>query len=152
MRTDLDHAPDVAGRRERLINLCCSFPEAEAERAGATHFAFKVRKKTFAYYAFNHHGDGVIALWCKAAAGEQDRLAQEHPTRYFVPPYLGSKGWIALRLDTARVDWKEIEKLASVSYVLVAPTGLAKAMGPADPSKSGRSKSRASKGLKPRAK
>ncbi len=116
MTAALDKSPDVAGRRERLISLCCSLPEAEAERAGATHFAFKVRKKIFAYYTFNHHGDGVIALWCKAPPGERDRLVQESPSRYFVPPYVGPKGWVALRLDTARVDWKAVQELAFVSY------------------------------------
>ena len=121
-----EKSPDVAGRRERLIGLCCSLPEAEAERAGATHFAFKVRKKIFAYYAFDHHGDGVIALWCKAPPGERDRLVQESPSRYFVPPYVGPKGWVALRLDTARVDWNAVKELACVSYFLTAPVRLRK--------------------------
>ena len=131
MRAELDKSLDVAGRRERLISLCCSLPEAEAERAGATHFAFKVRKKIFAYYTFNHHGDGVIALWCKAPPGERDRLVQESPTRYFIPPYVGPKGWVAVRLDTARVDWKAVKELAFVSYFLTAPASLRKPAGEA---------------------
>jgi len=133
---ELDESPDVAGRRERAIDLCCSLPEAEAERAGATHFAFTVRKKIFAYYTFNHHGDGVIALWCKAPPGERDRLVRESPSRYFVPPYVGPKGWVALRLDTARVDWKAVKELLFVSYFLTAPASLRK---PAGPTRSGES-------------
>ncbi len=146
MRAELDKSPDVAGRRERLISLCCSLPEAEAERAGATHFAFKVRKKIFAYYTFNHHGDGVIALWCKAPPGERDRLVQESPTRYFVPPYVGPKGWVALRLDTARVDWKAAKELAFVSYFLTAPASLRKPAGQAGPARPGSSKRRRTRG------
>ena len=142
MRVEPDKSPDVAGRRERLISLCCSLPEAEAERAGATHFALKVRKKVFAYYAFNHHGDGVIALWCKAPPGERDRLVQESPTRYFVPPYVGPKGWVALRLDTARVDWKAAKELALVSYFLTAPASLGKPAGQTGPARPGSSKRR----------
>jgi len=141
----LDKSPDAAGRRDRLISLCCSLPEAEAERAGATHFAFKVRKKIFAYYAFNHHGDGVIALWCKAPPGEQDRLVHESPSRYFVPPYVGPKGWVALRLDTARVDWKAVKDLAFVSYFLTVPASLrnpARQARPARPSSSKRRRTR----------
>ena len=146
MRVEPDKSPDVAGRRERLISLCCSLPEAEAERAGATHFALKVRKKVFAYYAFNHHGDGVIALWCKAPPGERDRLVHESPARYFVPPYVGSKGWVALRLDTARVDWKEAKELAFASYFLTAPASLGKPARQAGPATSGSSKRRRTRG------
>jgi predicted DNA-binding protein (MmcQ/YjbR family) len=133
VKRTLDESPDVEGRRDRLIRLCCSLPEAEAERAGATHLAFKVRKKIFAYYTFNHHGDGVIALWCKAAPGERDRLVQGSPNHYFVPPYVGPKGWVALRLDTTRVDWKAVKELAFVSYFLTAPAGLRKPAGQARP-------------------
>ena len=142
MRADPDKSPDVASRRKRLISLCCSLPEAEAEPAGTTHFAFKVRKKIFAYYTFDHHGDGVIALWCKAPPGERDRLVQESPTRYFVPPYVGPKGWVALRLDTARVDWKAAKELAFVSYFLTAPTSLGKPPEQAGPARPGTSKRR----------
>jgi phosphoribosylglycinamide formyltransferase-1 len=138
----LDRSLDVAGRRERLIGLCRSLPEAEAERAGATHFAFKVRKKIFAYYAFNHHGDGVVALWCKAPPGERDRLVRESPGRYFVPPYVGPKGWVALRLDAARVDWKAVKELMVVSYLLTAPAGLRRPAGQAPASRPSRSKRR----------
>lgn len=140
MRAELDKSPDVAGRRERLISLCCSLPEAEVERAGATHFAFRVRKRIFAYYAFNHHGDGVVALWCKAPPGERDRLVQERPGRYFVPPYLGPKGWVALRLDTARVDWKAARELAFVSYFLTVSATLGKPAGRGGPARSRSSK------------
>ncbi len=120
----LGESPDVAARRERLVNLCRTLPEAEAERAGATHLAFKVRKKIFAYYTFDHHGDGRIALWCKAPPGEQARLVATSPIRYFVPPYVGTKGWVALRLDTPRVDWSAVKELAFVSYFMTAPRSL----------------------------
>jgi hypothetical protein len=125
----LDESPDVAGRRDRLVALCCGFPETEAESAGAGHVAFKVRKKIFAYYTYDHHGDGRIALWCKAPPGEQDRLVEEKPARYFVPPYVGARGWVALRLDTPTVDWRAVENLAFVAYFLTVPASLRKQAG-----------------------
>ncbi len=125
----MDESPEVAGRRDRLVALCCGFPEAKAERAGARHIAFTVRKKIFAYYTYDHHGDGRIALWCKAPPGEQDRLVQETPARYFVPPYVGTKGWVALRLDTPTVDWRAVENLVFVAYFLSAPASPRKRMG-----------------------
>jgi hypothetical protein len=124
MRAALGESPDVTRRRDRLVALCCALPEAEADRAGASHIAFKVRKKIFAYYTFDHHGDGRIALWCKAPPGEQARLLKESPSRYFAPPYVGPKGWVALRLDTPKVDWKAVENLAFAAYFLTAPATL----------------------------
>jgi hypothetical protein len=120
----LDKSPDVAGRRKRLVALCQELPDAMAERAGVQHLAFKVRKKIFAYYAYDHHGDGRIALWCKAPPGEQSRLVDEDPARYFIPPYVGSRGWVGLRVDSRQVDWRAVKNLVSVAYVLTAPDTL----------------------------
>jgi len=117
----LDKSPDVAGRREQLRALGRSLPEADAERAGLQHLAFKVRKKIFAYYVYDHHGDGRIALLCKAPPGEQGRLVAENPSRYFVPPYVGPKGWVGLRLDSARVDWTAVKNLVLAAYFMTAP-------------------------------
>src|SRR6185436_11612551 len=91
--------PRDANRREQLVALCRRLPDASAERAGVDHLAFKVRKKIFAYYTYDHHGDGMIAFLCKAPPGEQGRLVKESPRRYFVPHYVGPKGWVGLRLD-----------------------------------------------------
>jgi hypothetical protein len=125
----LDKSPDVAGRRERLVSLCQGLPEGMAERAGVQHLAFKVRKKIFAYYTYDHHGDGRIALLCKAPPGEQSQLVDEDPERYFIPPYVGSRGWVGLRLDSPRVDWRAVKNLLSVAYVLTAPDKLRKQSG-----------------------
>jgi hypothetical protein len=122
----LDKSPDVAGRRKRLVALCQGLPEATVERAGVQHLAFKVRKKIFAYYAYDHHGDGRIALLCKAPPGEQSQLVDADPERYFVPPYVGPKGWVGLRVDSPRVDWRAVKNLLFVAYVLTAPDKLRK--------------------------
>jgi hypothetical protein len=127
-----DDSPDIAGRRERLVALCRTLPEAVATRAGARHLAFKVRKKIFAYYVYDHHGDGRIALWCKAPPGEQGRLVEENPGRCFVPPYVGPRGWIGVRLDT---PWRAVKNLAFVAYFLTAPDTLRKQGGPVSPKK-----------------
>jgi hypothetical protein len=120
----LNQSADAAARRRRLVALCCALPGAEAERCGARHLAFKVGKKIFAYYAFDHHGDGRIALLCKAPAGEQGRLVAESPHRYFVPPYVGPRGWVGLWLDTRSVDWRAVKNLALAAHFLTAPDRL----------------------------
>src|ERR1044072_834018 len=86
-------------RRERIIEICRTRPEVIYEGAGKEHIAFSVRKKTFAYYLFDHHGDGRIAFCCKSNLSEQRRLVRDDPESFFVPAYLGSRGWRAIRLD-----------------------------------------------------
>jgi hypothetical protein len=133
----VDASPDIAGRRRQLVALCRALPEAEAERAGLQHLAFKIKKKIFAYYAYDHHGDGRIALLCKAPPGEQERLVEENPTRYFVPPYVGPRGWVALRLDAARVDWKVVKSLVLAAYFMTAPSRLREQLRTGSRSKAG---------------
>jgi phosphoribosylglycinamide formyltransferase-1 len=111
-------------RRKRLVEVARSLPDAVVEKAGADHLAFKVRKKIFGYYTFDHHGDGRIALWCKVG-GEQGRMVDESPERFFVPPYVGPRGWVGLRLDLPRVSWPEVAYLLRGSYRLTAPRTLA---------------------------
>src|SRR5262245_33166896 len=119
-------SPQTAKRKTRLVKLCEALPEAEAASVGlkSEHLALRVRGKTFGYYSYDHHGDGRVALLCKGAPGEQGRLVQEDPKRFFVPPYLGNKGWVAVRLDLARVDWAEIAYLLRTAYRLSAPRAL----------------------------
>src|ERR1700704_5328832 len=100
-----------AQRRIRLVKICEAFPEVVVEAAGKSHLAFRIRKRIFAYYLFDHHGDGMIAFTCKSSLSEQRRLIKDDPISLFVPPYLGSKGWIAIRLDLDEVDWGTVSEL-----------------------------------------
>lgn len=115
-------------RRKRLIKICESFPEISSEVAGDQHIAFRIRKRIFAYYLFDHHGDGMIAFTCKSSLSEQRRLIQDDPISFFVPAYLGSKGWIAIRLDLDEVDWDTVTELARHAYQATAPRKLAAAI------------------------
>jgi phosphoribosylglycinamide formyltransferase-1 len=114
-------------RLAKVLAIGTSLPEAKAVVQGYKdeHRALQVRKKTFAYYCFDHHGDGEVALWLKATPGEQGRLVEDAPKRFFVPPYLGPRGWVALRLDGKKVDWAELAYLLTSAYRLTAPRALA---------------------------
>ena len=114
-----------AQRRLRLVKICETLPEVAAEVAGDQHMAFRIRKRIFAYYLFDHHGDGMIAFTCKSSLSEQRRLVKNDATSFFVPPYLGSKGWIAIRLDLDEVDWDTVTELARRAYQDIAPRKLA---------------------------
>lgn len=112
-------------RRTRLVNICESLLEVSVEVAGESHLAFRIRKRIFAYYLFDHHGDGIIAFTCKSSMSEQRRLVKDDPISFFVPAYLGSKGWIAVRLDLDKVDWDTVSELARRAYQETAPRKLA---------------------------
>jgi hypothetical protein len=99
-------------------------PEAVRDYNGQ-HATFRVRTRTFAYYLDDHHGDGIVALACKAPAGWNDALVGAEPDRFYRPSYIGPKGWVALRLDTGNTEWEEVADLVLGSYLLVAPKRLA---------------------------
>lgn len=114
----------------RLRNICEGLPEAEATpRPAGQHCAFAVRGKKFAWYLDDHHGDGRIALQCKAPPGEMERLVAVHPGRYYRPPYMARHGWVGLYLDTGEIDWDEVAGLVTVAYLLTAPRKLAEQVG-----------------------
>jgi predicted DNA-binding protein (MmcQ/YjbR family) len=122
--------PPAEDRRlVRVTKICLALPETARRRMG-DHASFLVRKRVFAYYLDNHHGDGIVALCCKAAPGENADLAAHDPARFYLPAYIGPRGWVALRLDTGRVDWEEVADLAADSYRLVAPRRLAAGIKP----------------------
>ncbi len=109
---------------ERVRALCLSLPEV-TERPSHGAPTWFVGKKTFVTYHDDHHGDGRLALWCAAPEGAQSGLVAGAPEHYFVPPYVGHRGWIGVRLDR-KVDWNEIDEILRDSYRCVAPKTLTK--------------------------
>jgi len=112
-------------RREQLVELCRTLPEVNYETVGDGHISFRVRKKIFAYYLCDHHGDGIIAFCCKSNLSEQRRLIRDDSESFFVPAYLGAKGWVAMRLDLDAVDWDTLSELARRAFQSIAPRKLA---------------------------
>ena len=109
--------------QERLTKICLALPETACEAMG-DHAGFKVRKKIFAYFLNDHHGDGIVSVACKVLPGDNAALAKSDPARFHLPAYIGPRGWVALRLDVGRVDWSEVRELVTTSYRLVAPKTL----------------------------
>jgi predicted DNA-binding protein (MmcQ/YjbR family) len=109
--------------RDLLLRICDELPEADV-RPGQ-HLKATVRGKTFAYHLDDHHGDGRVAINVKVGPGEQAELVASDPARFFVPAYLGPKGWVGLHLDVGEVDEDEVRELVVDSYRLVAPKRLA---------------------------
>ena len=105
---------------DRLRAICLALPEAVEKEAWGDP-TFRVRDRIF---AMEKRGDGRVSLWCKAPPGNQAVLVGADPATFFVPPYVGPKGWVGMRLDR-RPDWKEVATLVRRSYRLIAPRRLA---------------------------
>ena len=108
---------DVIGR---LRAVCMAFPEVTEEPFGGhTSPCWRVRDKLFVMV-----NEAQTELNLKAPPGAQAVLVESNPERFFVPKYVGAKGWVGMRLDVA-LDWDEVEALAADSYRLIAPKRLA---------------------------
>jgi hypothetical protein len=107
---------------ERLRRICLALPEA-VERETWEEATFRVRHKIFVLH-IAADDDGRPALWCKAPPGNQTHLVEADPRRFFVPPYVGHKGWIGMWLDR-RVDWREVAVVVKRSYRMTAPKRVA---------------------------
>jgi hypothetical protein len=106
----------------RIRKLCLTLPEtSERPSHGAPTF-FVREKKSFLTVWHNHHGDGRFALICAAPEGLQAMLVEADPERFFVPPYVGHRGWLGLRLDR-EFEWDEIAGIVEDAYLEVAPSG-----------------------------
>ena len=105
---------------EQLRRLCLALPQAteQAMKRGPT---YRIADKIF---AMDRSVDGGVTVWCKVPAGSQALMIEAAPQLFFVPPYVGPKGWIGMRLEP-RSDWTEVTRLVRQSYRLIAPRKLA---------------------------
>jgi predicted DNA-binding protein (MmcQ/YjbR family) len=107
--------------RKRLRDICLRLPRAiEKETWGDP--TYRVNDRIF---AMEKHGDGRISVWCKSTFDTRDMLLLSAPHQFFIPPYVGSKGWIGMRLDN-EPDWREVESIVEQSYRLIAPKKLSR--------------------------
>jgi predicted DNA-binding protein (MmcQ/YjbR family) len=107
---------------ERVRSLCLALPEA-FERETWGHPTFRVgggRGKIFCTSAT----DGSSITFKADPLEREAVLAQGEP--FFVPPYVGDKGWVGMDLGRAPPDWAEVSELIATSYCLVAPKRLAR--------------------------
>ncbi len=106
--------------RAQLREIVTRLPGVEIEDSYG-HTGYLVRGKRVAWLLVDHHGDGRLAISVKAPAGEQEALVSSDPGRYFVPSYLGPRGWVAAYLDPASdPDWDEVATLLEQAWRMTA--------------------------------
>ena len=113
----------VAAALARVRAMCLALPETNERPSHGSPTFFVRDKKTFVMFHDNHHGDGRLALWCAAPPGVQAAVVDEEPERFFVPPYVGHRGWLGVRLDRD-VAWDEVAGIVEDAYRAVAPRSL----------------------------
>src|SRR5580704_2584760 len=103
-----------SARLSSLSEICLALPEATRELQG-DHASFRVRKKVFAYFLNDHHGDGIVSICGKALPGDNTVLVGLDPERILLPAYIRARGLVGLRLDGGKVDWAEVKELVTGS-------------------------------------
>ena len=114
---------DTERALRQVRKACMAFPATEERLSHGAPTFFAGGKKTFVMFMDDHHGDGRLAIWCAAPPGVQAALVDEEPDRFFVPPYVGPRGWVGVRLDRD-VDWGEVAGIIGGGFRVVAPKKL----------------------------
>lgn len=121
MATQRQHDTALASVRA----ICLSLPEVSERLSHGSPAWFVREKRTVAMFVDDHHGDGILGIWCPAFPGVQAEMVALEPDRFFRPPYVGPSGWLGVRLDRD-VDWDEVRGILTDSYRKVAPKTLVK--------------------------
>ncbi len=120
-------SPRAQEALHHLKRICLALPEVSLRPSHQTPTFFIRDKKVLCHLWDNHHGDGRLAIWCPAQPGVQSELIERESDRFFVPPYVGHRGWVGVRLDID-VDWDEIRGIVTEAYRVTAPKTLVKAL------------------------
>lgn len=106
----------------RLRRICLELPEVSERLSHGEPTWFIRGKRSFVTFA-DHHHDDRLAFWCAAPPGVQESLVASRSDAFFVPPYVGVRGWLGVYLDVP-VDWDQIAGIVEEAYRTVAPATL----------------------------
>ena len=105
----------------QVRELCLSWPDVEERLSHGEPTWFHRGKRSFATFA-DHHHDDRLAFWSAAPPGARDLIVEADPVRYFVPPYVGHRGWLGVYLDV-EVDWTAVRDIIGNAYQTIAGPG-----------------------------
>ena len=122
-RRDGDGA-SPAGLERAVRERCLTLPSVTERLSHGAPTFFIRDKSSFAALRMDGHHDLVFPhLLCAAPPGAQARLVAERPSVFFVPAYVGGRGWIGARLDRD-LGADEAGDLCEDGYRCVAPRRL----------------------------
>jgi predicted DNA-binding protein (MmcQ/YjbR family) len=103
---------------ERLRAICLALPDTTEQEAWAEP-TWRIGGRIFAQCDSRRDGEPRISVHLPAPLGAQEGLIESDPERFYRPPYVGSRGWIAIVLDT-NPDWSMVASLIKTAYDLIA--------------------------------
>ena len=103
---------------ERVRKIALALPDT-TEKLSHGEPTFFVHGRVFVSIDNNHHGSGHVAIWCNAPSGAQESLVAADPKHFFRPSYVGTKGWLGVRLDSG-LDWAVISDLLKQAHATTA--------------------------------
>src|SRR6202795_1055552 len=105
---------------KKLREICLALPEVfEKEAWGECTFRV-IGGSMLAMTNNNYHNSGHFAVWVKAPPMVQESLVNSDPKRFFVPPYMGKKGWVGVRIDY-KVKWDQLAAILKDGHQMSAP-------------------------------
>ncbi|PJJ65064.1 MmcQ/YjbR family DNA-binding protein [Compostimonas suwonensis] len=99
---------------QRVRELCLRFPESVEVRAWGRP-TFRAGKRIFATVGSSMDRPHSIVF----KPDSEERLAFLEDPRFFVPPYFGPSGWLAIDFGEG-CDWQQLAELLDTSYRQVA--------------------------------
>src|SRR5215813_6062388 len=98
--------PSLPGADEhlhRVRQMCMALPQTTEKLShGAPTFFADMR--VYAMFVDNHHNDQHLAVWIPVPPGSQATLIKTEPQKFFMPPYVGCKGWVGVELSAVSDD------------------------------------------------
>ena len=123
-----DAMPDV---HEVVRAMCLHLPETQEVISHGSP-DYRVRNRSFAQFTVNHHGDMRLGLLLNASLETQAMYVSSAPNIFYVPPYIGHKGWYGVDLAKG-IRLARVAELVCEAYVRVAPKSLMDAATPLSP-------------------
>jgi hypothetical protein len=109
-----------ADLEKRVRAICRALPEAtERLSHGAPNFFYKDKRSFLSLLVNGHHQNQFPHFWCAGPLGMQEDLIDFDPETFFRPPYVGSAGWVGVRLDRG-ATWPLIERVIRAGYEFAA--------------------------------
>jgi hypothetical protein len=113
-----DSAESAEGHLQRVRRLCATFPPTE-ERLSHGEPTFFVGGRVYVMFANNHHADGHVAVWIPVPPSLQATLLKTEPDKFFMPPYVGVRGWVGVELEA--ISDEELAAHILEAWRLIAP-------------------------------
>jgi hypothetical protein len=110
----------------RVRSLALALPEVEERLSHGRPWFSVVGRTAFAVYGSGTRGPEKVMHPHAVVVhvDDDERPARMQDPRFFVPAYLGPKGWLGMDVDDRGTDWDEVAELLDASWRHSAPARL----------------------------